>query len=74
VALALMANKDTTLDKDVLRAAMQARLFSRVAQQLNLDRSHVRRVALGLRKSKRVTSAIKRELARIEKNVTRAAA
>jgi hypothetical protein len=70
-----MANKDTTLDnQDVLRVALQARLFSRVAHKLNLDRSHVRRVALGLRKSKRVMSAIKRELARIDRNVTRSAA
>jgi hypothetical protein len=69
-----MANKDTTVDRDVLKVAMQARLFSRIAQKLNLDRSHVRRVALGLRKSKRVMTAIRRELARIEKDVTRSAA
>jgi hypothetical protein len=66
--------KDTTLDKQVLRAALHSRIFSRVARKLGVHRSHVRRVALGERTSLRVSLAIKRELDRIEKQLTRSAA
>jgi hypothetical protein len=69
-----MANKDTTTDKDLRRIARQTGIFSRVARQLGVDSSHVRRVALGERKSAKVAAAIRRELRRIDKELSGAAA
>ena len=69
-----MAIKDTTNSKDLLRVARTTGIFSRVAQQLGCDPSHVRRVALGERKSRKVAAAIRRELRRIDKELSGAAA
>jgi hypothetical protein len=72
-----MAHKDITLlqpDTELLRAALHAGIFSRVARQVGADPSHVRRVALGERKSKKVTAALKRELRKIERQLRIAAA
>ena len=41
-------------------------LYTRIARQLGLDPSYVRRVALGERRSPRVTAAIAAELARLQ--------
>ncbi len=52
------------------RAFLYRGIFTRVAEQLELGKggpSHVRRVALGERKSPRVEEALDREIARIEK-------
>lgn len=72
-----MAFKDTTLaEPNLIRLYLYARLglYSRVARRLGVDRSHVRRVALGERKSRRIAKAIEREIARLEKELTGAAA
>jgi hypothetical protein len=42
-------------------------IYSRVAQQLGIDRSYVSRVASGERKSEKVEKALARELQRIER-------
>ncbi len=49
------------------RAGAYRGLFSRVAKELGLERSHVRRVAFGERQSKKVEAALRAEIARIEK-------
>lgn len=41
-------------------------IYTRVAKAVGVDHSHVRRVALGLRKSQRITSALLAEIERIE--------
>jgi hypothetical protein len=42
-------------------------IYSRVAQQLGIDRSYVSRVASGERSSEKVEKALARELQRIER-------
>jgi len=69
-----MANKDITNDKDLLRLARTTGIFSRIARQLGCEPSHVRRVALGQRKSRKVASAIRRELRKIDRELSDAAA
>jgi hypothetical protein len=49
-------------------APLYTGLYTRVARQLGLDPSYVRRVALGERKSLRVAAAISAELQRIQQN------
>lgn len=46
-------------------AALYKGLYTRIARQLGLDPSYVRRVDLGERRSPRVTAAIDAELARL---------
>lgn len=53
----------------LFRMNQLAGLYSRIALQLGLERSHVRRVALGMRKSARVQRAIELELKRIDRKV-----
>ncbi|HKV94908.1 MAG TPA: helix-turn-helix domain-containing protein [Candidatus Angelobacter sp.] len=52
---------------ETLAIALQGKgLFTRVARKIRLTPSHVRRVALGKRKSQKVTAAIREEIAQIE--------
>lgn len=50
----------------ISRASLYTGLYTRIARQLGLDPSYVRRVDLGERKSPRVTAAIAAELARLQ--------
>src|SRR6476620_4858106 len=50
----------------ISRASLYTGLYTRIARQLGLDPSYVRRVDLGERRSPRVTAAIAAELARLQ--------
>ena len=62
-------NDTNSLTSHLFRMNQLAGLYSRVAAQLGLERSHVRRVALGMRKSARVQAALTQELKRIDRKV-----
>ena len=57
---------------EIYRKQLMAGMYSRIARQLKLKdsgRSHVRRVALGYRRSVKVEAALRKETIRIEKLV-----
>jgi hypothetical protein len=53
----------------ILRLELLSGIYSRVARKTGKSRGHVRRVALGQRKSARVQSALSREFERIDRKV-----
>ena len=55
------------------RARFYRGVYARVARKLELQLSHVRQVALGMRRSERVEDALLREIQRIEKLTSKAA-
>jgi hypothetical protein len=59
---------------DILRRATQYYgMYSRIARELGVSSNHVRMVAMGQRRSKRIERALAREIARIEKESSKAA-
>jgi hypothetical protein len=52
------------------KAALYCGIYTRVAHLVGTDPSHVRRVALGQRKSPRISSALLSEIERIEAGCT----
>lgn len=66
-----MAPKDTTLGSTTGNLAIFAQLglYSPVAGRLGVDRSHVRRVAIGQRQSRRIMRAIAKEIVRIKEEL-----
>lgn len=69
-----MALKDTTTEINVLETARLTRgVFTRVARRLGLTVSHVRRVAIGERRSSLVQGEIEKELAKLQRALKRSA-
>jgi len=62
-----LALQNTTRLKLLRRPGLYYGLYSRVARQIGVTPSIVRKVALGLRKSKRIAKALEIEIRRIEK-------
>ena len=63
--VAQMKKRNTTAA--LLRKAVRySGLFSRVAREIGRDKSHVRRVAIGERRSRLIEDALIREIQRIE--------
>lgn len=58
---------NSSMNSVLLRHSLYRGIYSRVARQLGLDRSYVSRVANGQRRSKKVESALLKEIKRIEK-------
>jgi hypothetical protein len=54
---------------NILSVSASIGLYSRVARQLGMDRSHVRRVALGQRNSPRISAALAAEIERINQKL-----
>ncbi|HWR35999.1 MAG TPA: hypothetical protein VN622_09045 [Clostridia bacterium] len=61
-----VSRNDSTLHSKFSRALKYQRIFARVAGRLGVSRSHVYQVATGTRRSKRVESALLREIERVE--------
>ncbi len=57
------------IDSELFRLNLQTGIYSRIARDLGLEHSHVRRVLLGQRRSAKVTAAYKAEMARINREV-----
>jgi hypothetical protein len=71
---ALEARRKPAVETDAKHAAVEIAgaghgLYQRVASTLGVHRSHVRRVALGLRKSDRVSAALIAEASRVEQQI-----
>ena len=62
-----VTNGATNYTKEFAKIRQYRGLFSRVARELGVDRSFVSRVASGERQSERVSRALNREFARIER-------
>ena len=61
-------------DRRLLRTArLYFGIYSRVARRMKREVSHVRQVALGMRRSKRVEQALLREIKRLNKLASKAA-
>ena len=63
-------NDTPRLSANIFRMQLLAGLYSRVASQLGVERSHVRRVALGERSSARVRTALEQEMKRIDRKIS----
>lgn len=68
-----MALQDTTRIRPIPRPGLYYGLYSRVARQLGVTPSVVRKVAIGLRKSRRIRKALQAEIRRIERAVSKVA-
>jgi len=65
--------KITTQSELFRRASIYRGIYTRVAKELDVTPSVVRRVALGITKSARISKALASELRRVEKKAARAA-
>jgi hypothetical protein len=61
--------KSNTPEIDYQRYLAFRGLYSRVAKQQNVSRQFVQQVAQGVRTSKRISTALARELQRIERRI-----
>jgi transcriptional regulator with XRE-family HTH domain len=59
--------RNRNINSALLRHNLYRGIYSRVAQQLGVDRSYVSRVANGTRRSTEIEAALLKEIARIDK-------
>ena len=62
----LVTKINTNTKAELIRHSHYRGIYSRVAEQLGLDRSYVSRVANGQRRSPTVEAALRKEIRRIE--------
>jgi len=60
-----------SISPDLENAALFYGMYSRVARQLGVSPQHVRQVARGLHASKRVSSAVQREIKRLQSKASK---
>lgn len=65
------AAPDYTRTPESLRVELMGGIYSRVARETGTTRGHVRRVVRGERRSPLIQAAFRREIARIERAVSR---